>query len=223
VPEPLTMMMVGAGGGSVAVELARRQFRIAKELIDLMLGAMKRANTSVEGLLKYARPQRPLKKPMRLDLLTEDILELYGPRCRELGIAASSRIRFQEPVPGDRELLGQVVQNLFKNAMEAQPEGGSIHLEIEKKEHGVRLRMTNPGFSMPAQEAERILEPYVTTKADGTGLGLSISRRIVEAHGGHMRVQVPEPGTLEITVWLPAADESEPDPNRQKKQGEVSE
>jgi len=39
-PEPITMMMVGAGGGSVAVELARRQFRIAKELIDLTLGAM---------------------------------------------------------------------------------------------------------------------------------------------------------------------------------------
>jgi len=174
-----------------------------RHLIDLMLDAVKRANSSVEGLLKYARPQRPLKTSMRLDMLTEKMLHLYAPRCQELGIAVSRRITFHEPIIGDPGLLGQVAENLLKNAIEAQPEGGSLHVEVSGQDQGVCLRVKNRGFSLKPEEAERILEPYFTTKADGTGLGLTISRKIVEAHGGRMTVQVPEPGTVEISACLP--------------------
>jgi two-component system sensor histidine kinase HydH len=174
-----------------------------RRLIHLMLEAVKRANSSVEGLLKYARPQKPLKTSMRLDVLAENMLHLYARRCQELGIAISRRITFQEPIIGDPGLLGQVAENLLKNAIEAQPEGGSIHVEVSGQDQGVCLRVKNRGFSLKPEEAERILEPYFTTKADGTGLGLTISRRIVEAHGGHMTVRVPQAGTVEISVCLP--------------------
>ena len=56
---------------------------------------------------------------------------------------------------------------------------------------------------MKPEEANRILDPYFTTKTDGTGLGLTISRRIVEAHGGHMSVQVSEREMVEIAIHLP--------------------
>jgi len=175
-------------------------------LVDLMLEAVKRANASVEGLLRYARPQRPLKKAMRLDLLVEDMLLLYAPRCEASGIAVSRQISFRRSILGDPGLLGQVAENLLKNAIEAQPGGGVIHVEVSPgQDQGVCLKVTNKGFSLEPEAAERILEPYFTTKADGTGLGLTISRRIVEAHGGRMTVQVHEPGTAEISVWLPAA------------------
>jgi len=175
-------------------------------LVDLMLEAVKRANASVEGLLRYARPQRPLKKAMRLDLLVEDMLLLYAPRCEASGIAVSRQISFRRSIPGDPGLLGQVAENLLKNAIEAQPGGGAIHVEVSPgQDQGVCLKVTNKGFSLEPEAAERILEPYFTTKADGTGLGLTISRRIVEAHGGRMTVQVHEHGTVEISVWLPAA------------------
>jgi len=175
-----------------------------RHLVDIMLEAVNRANTSVEGLLRYARPQRPLKKEMRLDVLVEDILHLYARRCEESGITVSRRITFRKPIPGDPGLLGQVVENLLKNAIEAQPAGGAIHVEVSAgKGHGVCLRVKNRGFSLKPEEAERIVEPYFTTKADGTGLGLTISRRIVQAHGGRLTVRVPEPGTVEISVWLP--------------------
>jgi len=177
-----------------------------RRLVDLMLDAVKRANTSVEGLLRYARPQRPLKKEMRLDLLVEDMLHLYKRQCEASGIALTRRIVDQRPITGDPDLLGQVVENLLKNAIEAQPKGGSVHVEVSGgPNHWLCLKMTNKGFSLKPEEAEQILEPYFTTKPDGTGLGLTISRRIVEAHGGRLTVRVPESGTVEISIWLPSA------------------
>ena len=53
--------------------------------------------------------------------------------CESLGITVHRKIAFKEPVPADPDLLGQVVLNLIKNAVEAQPEGGVIRLAIEKK------------------------------------------------------------------------------------------
>ncbi|HIJ20124.1 MAG TPA: GHKL domain-containing protein [Deltaproteobacteria bacterium] len=105
---------------------------------------------------------------------------------------------------GDPDLLGQVAENLLKNAIEAQPEGGSIRLTVEKEGEDACFRVRNAGFDLKPEEADRIFDPYFTTKADGTGLGLTISRRIVEAHGGHMEVSVPETGMVEISVCLPA-------------------
>jgi signal transduction histidine kinase len=143
---------------------------------------------------------------MRLDLLVEDMLLLYARRCEASGIAVSRQISFRRSIPGDPGLLGQVAENLLKNAIEAQTGGGVIHVEVSPgQDQGVCLKVTNRGFSLEPEAAERILEPYFTTKADGTGLGLTISRRIVEAHGGRMTVRVHEPGTVEISVWLPAA------------------
>jgi len=174
-----------------------------QRLIHLMLDAVNRANGSVQSLLKYARPQKPSKKPARLDLIADNILHLYARRCETLGIAVHRNITFQDLVPIDPDLLGQVVENLMKNAVEAQPDGGVIHLAIEKKGQHVCLSVKNMGFLLKPEEANRILDPYFTTKADGTGLGLTISRRIVEAHEGHMSIQVPEPEMVEISIYLP--------------------
>ncbi len=174
-----------------------------RHLIDLMLGSVKRANVSVEGLLRYARPQHASKREMRLDLLAEDMLDLYTAHARELGIEVSRRITFRESILADPDLLGQVAENLLKNAIEAQPEGGSILLTVERENEHVCFRVKNAGFALTPEEADRIFNPYFTTKVDGTGLGLTISRRIVEAHEGHMEVQVPEAGVVEVSFCLP--------------------
>lgn len=188
-------------------------------LISLMLDAVKRANNSVGSLLRYARPKRPSKKPTRLDLLAENMLHLYAQRCEALGIKVYRKITFQKPIPVDPDLLGQVMENLLKNAVEAQPDGGVIHLAIEKKDQEACLKVKNMGFSLKPEEANRILDPYFTTKADGTGLGLTISRRVVEAHGGHMSIRVPEPGMVEISIHLPLAGVDE---GMQQKNKQVS-
>lgn len=169
----------------------------------LMLDAVKRANSSMDGLLKYARPKQLDINPTRIDLIVRDMLHLYESRCDALNIAVSMNINFKESIPGDPDLLKQVVDNLLKNAVEAQPEGGFIHVAVSGDTREACLKIKNGGFTLNPHEADRILDPYFTTKVDGTGLGLSISRRIVLAHGGKMRFRVIKPDVIEIAACLP--------------------
>ncbi|MDZ7700113.1 MAG: hypothetical protein U5R49_25360 [Deltaproteobacteria bacterium] len=68
--------------------------------VALMLDAVKRANSSMDGLLKYARPKPPDIQPTRLDRILEDLIDLYESRCDVAGIAVSKEITFRESIPG---------------------------------------------------------------------------------------------------------------------------
>ena len=159
---------------------------------------------------------------MRLDILVEDMLALYTPRCEALALQISRRVTFRKPIHADPDLLGQVVENLLKNAIEAQPRGGFLHVEVDSQDQNACFRVKNQGFSLNLEEADRILEPYFTTKADGTGLGLTIARRIVEAHGGYMSARITEPGVLEVSVCLPATGATEMRASKQRGDKEVA-
>jgi signal transduction histidine kinase len=100
-------------------------------------------------------------------------------------------------------MLEQVVENLIKNGIEAQPDGGYLCVTVDRQGYEAVLTIENRGFTLPVHEAERILEPYFTTKTRGTGLGLAITQRIIHAHGGRIEVQVPVTGSLQMSVYLP--------------------
>ena len=181
-----------------------------RHLLTLLMDAVGRADASVSGLLNTARPPMPNWKPVHLDRLFQNILALYVHRLEELKISLDQRLNFRETISGDPELLGQVIENLLRNAMEAQPEGGFIHVTVDRDGREVHLKIRNGGFALPEGKTTRILEPYFTTKARGTGLGLTIAQRIIQAHNGRLETAVPEPGTLEITVYLPFEDNPKP-------------
>jgi two-component system nitrogen regulation sensor histidine kinase NtrY len=93
----------------------------------------------------------------------------------------------------DRGLINQALTNLLKNAAEAiharlsaEPEGpaGEIRIRLKCTADSVVIEISDNGTGLPETDRERIMEPYVTTRAKGTGLGLAIVRKIIEQHGG---------------------------------------
>lgn len=176
-----------------------------QQLIEVMGDAVRRTNGIVTGLLHYAAPYNVPRQPVRLDLLVENMAQLYVPRCADQQISISQTIDLKQPVSGDADLLGQAVENLLKNAVEAQPRGGFITIELIRKGTEAALAMTNGGFALPPEQAQQMTEPYFTTKAGGTGLGLAITRRILLAHGGRISVTPRQNQVIEIAVFLPLA------------------
>jgi two-component system, NtrC family, sensor histidine kinase HydH len=193
---------LGMGLQRLQIE-ARELILDHQQLVSLMLDSVTRTNRIIGGLLKYARPQKPNRRSMRLDSIIEEHLLLYQPQCTEIGIEVTKNIDFRKPVFADADLLGQIFQNLLFNAIEAQTGGGFIRVELKRRGSEVGLAIRNGGFLLPADEAEHIFEPYFTTKVQGTGLGLSIAQRIAEAHGGRLEVRSMENNQVEIVAHLP--------------------
>ena len=111
-------------------------------------------------------------------------------------------------VMGNRHEIFEVVVNLIKNAAEALPKGGLIHVECYNNGSQVVLKVHDSGIGIPQDMIPRLFIPFFTTKmAAGAGLGLATSQTMIKHHGGAIDVESSEGKGSTFTVTLPKATE----------------
>jgi len=108
------------------------------------------------------------------------------------------------PAHADGRLIAQVLVNLVKNAVEACGAVGTITVSTHGGGATVTATVRDTGPGIPPEAADRIFEPYFTTKTRVLGLGLALSRRIAEAHGGTLEADNVPGGGAEFRLELPA-------------------
>jgi signal transduction histidine kinase len=174
-----------------------------RKLIGQMRSAVQRVNGSVTGLLNYARPRMPEIKEVSVASLTMDLLGLYRQPCENQKIRQTADFKYRGTIACDSVLIGQVIENIIKNAIEAQPRGGFIHCEIRQENREVVLLFKNSGCTVLPEESHRILEPYFTTRSEGTGLGMAVANTIIRALKGRIHIKIGENGVIETHIHLP--------------------
>jgi len=100
-------------------------------------------------------------------------------------------------------LLQIVFQNILMNAAQAMEGTGRVDVTITHIDGRCRVAVADRGPGMPEEIREKAFEAFFTTKHRGTGLGLPIAKRVVEAHGGTIHIDVPPEGGTTISVDLP--------------------
>jgi len=140
--------------------------------------------------------------------VVEDTLHLFSqePRMAK-GFRLDTMIGKGVEVEGDPTRLKQALWNLLTNALEADPENGTVRVTLEKETdtNCAVISVHDRGCGIPPEIKTRIFEPFTTTKEKGTGLGLSLVLSVVEAHNGTVEVEsTPEMGTR-FTVRIPLA------------------
>lgn len=189
-----------------------------RRLVGAMREAVSRSNTIITSLQQYVRDFSPQLQPVDLTELFESVLQLYMVACRNHNIAVTREMETNCGVRGDRGLLGQVFENIIKNAVEAQGGGGFCRVVVRREPTAVFAIITSGGFTLSAKESRHIFEPYFTTKTQGTGLGLAISRKIIESHGGRIFAKADTAAqSLAVTIELPLAGEEGPGLAEQKE------
>ncbi|WNG51688.1 hypothetical protein F0U60_51970 [Archangium minus] len=185
----------------------------AWELLGVMGEEVTRLDHLVNGLLDFARPLEPRLLTQSLGSVVEGALEssLRAEPDARRSVQVTRALDPNLPeAPLDAQLLHLALSNLFTNALQAMPHGGSLQVELGRGEARgstpqARVSITDTGSGIVPDVMARMFEPFYTTKAAGTGLGLAIVRRIVEAHHGHVEVRsTPGQGTT-FTVLLPLA------------------
>jgi signal transduction histidine kinase len=140
--------------------------------------------------------------------VVDKTLAFLSERLARRGIRVERDFRPGPPIRGDADRLEQLFLNLFLNAIDAMPEGGTLAIALRPRgERQVEIRIRDSGKGIRPEELERIFEPFYTTKpaGQGSGLGLVVARDIVSDHRGRIEVD-SEPGQFtEFRIELPVA------------------
>ena len=171
-----------------------------------------RAAHLVNNLLEFARPRprTPVETDLRAVLVNaaESVETAFAGRRLELETDPSGP---PARVVGDPRDLEQVFVNLLANARDASPDGGVVSCRLECLGENVRVTVADRGAGLSTASAERVFQPFYTTKkSGGTGLGLAISRDIVQKHGGTIALGPRDGGGTEARVELPLVPEGSP-------------
>ncbi len=196
--------------------------------VSLRLQEAKRATLRARDLtlqlLTFAKGGEPVRTTIELPELLKEAagFALHGAKARSEFDLAPGLWR----VNADKGQVGQVVQNLVINAVQAMPAGGVVtvsasNVELTSTGDGgpplppgryVRLAVADTGLGIAPENLAKIFDPYFTTKAQGTGLGLASAYSIVRKHEGHIMAEsMPGRGTV-FRFWLPAVSGSAPGP-----------
>ena len=174
------------------------------ELGQEVLRQVDRLNHTVHDMLLFARPKAKRPVPTDIHLVLERVLKLLGedPQSRTVQVARRYD-RELPPLRVDPQQMEQVFFNVFVNAYQAMSFSGDLAVLTERNGRQARIRVRDTGPGLPAEAADKIFEPFFTSRAKGSGLGLAIVRNIVGAHDGTVTAANRPEGGAEILITLP--------------------
>ncbi len=184
------------------------------------------ATDLIVQILDFSRSTSLERHPLNLVPLVKEAVKLWE---RTLPENIELKMDYAEndlTIDGEPTRLNQMLTNLALNARDAMPEGGTLHLALDRMEitsktaplpeltpgHWIRLRVMDTGTGIPTEALPHIFDPFFTTKERGKGSGLGLAQvyGIVEAHEGHIAVET-EPGKgATFAIYFPAVEEAVP-------------
>jgi len=189
-----------ARGASADPDRLAQAFTVIQEEIDRM-------DRLVERLLSLGKPSEPSRLPTDLSRFLAERLELWEARAKGQGTVLELQpvSSISEPVLLGRDRVGQILDNLVGNALEALTDrGGRITVEAARPRVGeIVIAVADTGPGVPSDAVDRIFEPFFTTRNGGTGLGLFLSAELARQLGGDLRYCNQPEGGARFEVRLP--------------------
>lgn len=174
-----------------------------KKGLTTIVTQIERITKVMNQLLAFARRRVLERRPVDLDEIVDDALEMFQERIAHNRITVDKAIEAHMPsIHADRDQLVQVLINLVMNSLHAMPEGGRLRLSLAREGSHVCLGLSDTGHGMTEEIRSKVFDPFFTTKdfGKGTGLGLTVVKGIIEEHGGTIAVEsVVDKGT---TFWI---------------------
>ena len=180
----------------------------AEVLFSFVREEAERLDSIVSDLLDFARPREAELRRHSPDTLISAAVRAVEGTCQIARVQLSVELPRELPqVMVDERMMRQALMNLLLNAVQAMPRGGQLSISAaEEPRHAppaLRIDIVDSGPGIPAELAEKVFQPFFTTKATGSGLGLAVVRRILDAHQGQVWVDpARKPGAC-LSLRLP--------------------
>ncbi|HRP23960.1 MAG TPA: ATP-binding protein [Thauera sp.] len=203
----------------IQLSAERLAFKLADRLDDNGREMLERATTTIVNQVEamknlvnafrdYARLPAPTLVALDVNALIREVLHLYESSAVHVRTELAADLPL---VQGDPSQLRQVIHNMLQNAQDALAGMDDGEVRVLTRREGERavllFRDNGPGF--PAEVLARAFEPYFTTKSRGTGLGLAMVKKIVDEHGGDVRLTNRDASGAEVRIRLRLAEHTE--------------
>jgi signal transduction histidine kinase len=171
-----------------------------REDFEVISEEIRHLDTIVRNFLEFSRPPKPKLQHVSPSDVVDMTLVLLKHRLETYGVEV--RLNRDHPLPEtalDPEQIKEVLVNLVLNACDAMGENGRIEISesagfMDPLGRVAILEVADSGPGIAPEVAEKIFQPFFSTKEEGTGLGLAIATRIMEEHGGYIHLKPSERG-----------------------------
>ncbi|MGD1001655.1 MAG: GAF domain-containing protein [Candidatus Brocadiia bacterium] len=175
--------------------------------LKIIVSEVRRLEEILARVMDFTRPPKALLREGAIEPVIRETIEPLRQRAQD------QRVEIRLDLPPDEarlqidaDQMKQVFINLFRNALDAMRDGGRLTVQVAHEPGAVKITIANNGDPIRPEDLPKLFEPFFTTKPGGTGLGLSVSQRIVQDHGGSIRVVSSLERGTEFVIALPRKD-----------------
>jgi len=195
-------------GGTARLLTKKVTDPVVLKFLDRMARDAAKIESTLEDLFSFVQENETQKSLQPLyPLIRKSILLLYG-TMKNQGVRY--QLHFNDPGPSlfiDGEKIGQMFLHLIRNAVEAMPNGGLLHINVVQEPASISIIIADSGTGIINANITKATDPFFTTKIYGTGMGLTLVKKIIAEHQGTFSLQPgPISGTV-ATVTLPVTQE----------------
>ncbi|NOX17974.1 MAG: GAF domain-containing protein [Chlorobi bacterium] len=179
-----------------------------KQVLEMMTDQLNHVADLVQTTSNYSEGTSGLRTvPSSINDVLNDFINRLDSYVRTRNSQISKEFDSDVTVKVDQKEFFQSFHHIIKNACDAMPEGGTIFVQTVLGESSVQIMIKDNGLGIPDGLREKIFEPFMTYgKKEGTGLGLSITKKIIEDHGGTIKVESQLGEGTTILIALPLAN-----------------
>jgi len=200
-------------GARMAVQLHQRRCpkEAADESLAVALDQLAMTEEQIRSLLTVGRGSASVPVTGPLAEIVRDVCRLIGSASQHAGVTFRTPGDIEaDACVADAEGTQAALLNLLTNALEAAGNGGDVTLEVTVEPDTATCRVSDSGPGPDADIADRLLEPFVTTKPEGVGLGLAMARTAAESQGGTLAWERRDGRTV-FTLTVPVTRASRED------------
>jgi PAS domain S-box-containing protein len=177
-----------------------------RRLLEMALSEIVRLSELLRKMLTFSKPDQKEKQPVDINTILDEILLLHEKQFRENDISISMDLSTGLGlVYASKNQLRQVFLNIFKNAGDAMPDGGTLTVKTSGKDEEIVVEISDTGVGIEKENLNKIFDAFFTTKSSvkGVGLGLSVCYGFIIEHGGDISVESQEDAGTKFIITLP--------------------
>lgn len=177
-----------------------------RKLLEMALSEIVRLSELLRKMLTFSKPDQKEKQPVDINTILDEILLLHKKQFKENDIAISMDLTDGlEQVFASKNQLRQVFLNMFKNAGDAMPNGGTLTVKTGSKDNNIIIEIIDTGVGIKKDNISKIFDAFFTTKSSvkGVGLGLSVCYGFIIDHGGDIHVNSEQGAGTSFFITLP--------------------